>query len=189
MNPRSTADDLQYLVNMMPYSVEAATADGRTLMQLVSKRSKDALEMVKYLHKQCPQLIRRASEKGCLPLHLACQANASLEVITYLVKNHGDALSAYDRSGRLPFHYSCLLASPSVIDFLIGELEGSVLPTTLDGDHPVFLASQNCNDASRLGVLLKLVQHSLYLFPGNLNKEESRPAKRRRQTSQPSELD
>ena len=92
-----------------------------------------------------------------LPIHIACEHDASVEVLDVLVHAYPEGLAKSDSDGNLPIHYACSLESPECAIYLLKAWPASVMTKNNKGQTLLHLA------CSRYDVSVELVQELLSL--------------------------
>ena len=101
------------------------------------------------------------SQRGSLPLHLACEGAASFDVCARLVTQYPEACAKTDRQQKLPLHYACTRRPTADSHRLIGLLLNSYPEACMlydaDDNLPLHLACANQQD---IQVIEPLVAHN-----------------------------
>jgi ankyrin repeat protein len=66
-----------------------------------------SLEMVQFLGERHPATVEMANIDGLLPLHIACNGQASLKILQFLVEMDSDAVEMVNNIGFWPLHKAC----------------------------------------------------------------------------------
>ncbi|MFN9979728.1 MAG: ankyrin repeat domain-containing protein, partial [bacterium] len=80
------------------------------------------------------------TEVGELPLHLACQENAT-DIALKLLEVHPKGSKLQDEMGRLPLHYACKMQTvpeleTDLLESLLREYPKSTLVYDYGGEYP-----------------------------------------------------
>ena len=112
------------------------------------------------------ELFRKRDERGMLPMHLACQANAPFEVLSVLVEMDPATLQIADHKEALPIHSLFGSGMPIEFDSVRYLVEQGGVETLTARNHEgalplhVFCGSTNPP--------LRTVQYLVQLFPGSV---------------------
>jgi ankyrin repeat protein len=82
------------------------------------------LDVVQALVKENPAAVKTANNNGNLPLHFACNSQASLKVLQLLVKMDSDTVETANNVGFWPLHEACCNDAP--LDVVLSLLERSL---------------------------------------------------------------
>lgn len=162
-NPHDAVAVLTILTMTFPRALQTTDVDGDLPLHcsVMSKKREGpvAVENVQFLVDAFPEGVRRVNSKGQLPLHIACaNRNVPFEAIDLLCNHFPAGLSQYDNDGLLPIHHA---SSVPLLVHLIKMLKGSILPSSEDHIHALFLA---CERDTSLEIIMKLVECSKEMF-------------------------
>lgn len=99
---------------------------------------------IESLLKAYPTGAKTVSEKGDLPLHIACKQRASLDVVQVLMEAYPLGASTRDDRGRLPVHLACISGTTiSILEALLRASPGTSEMTDGAGRTPLMYAEES----------------------------------------------
>lgn len=123
------------------------------LLHYLCRKKNVPVALVQAFVAACPDAARAGDEVlDCLPLHVACEHDASVALLKVLMNAYPEGLIRPDKDGNLPVHYACSLESPESALYLLEACPELVSMKNNKGQTPLHLA------CSRYDVSLELVQ-------------------------------
>jgi ankyrin repeat protein len=107
-----------------------------------------------------------------LPLHRACDHDASLDVIKVLIEAYPEAAQVQNISGKLPLHYACMKnASHFVIQMLVEAYPAGAQVQDKNGDLPIHNALHKAFEKGR--ATKDIITVLLELYPNAVNVQNN----------------
>jgi hypothetical protein len=152
-------------VNKAPEQVQSKTIvnlDGQNTeaypLHYLCKKRNVPPALVELIIDACKEASRTPdAELHSLPIHIACEHDASVGVLDVLIRAYPEGLTITDADGNLPIHYACSLESCESALYLLKACPESVMTKNKKGQTPLHLAS------SRYDVCPELVEELIRL--------------------------
>ena len=164
-NINATLEMIQLLVDAAPDSVRSVTNNkGSTpLHKLCCNKTIDeanAVQILKLLIEECPEVVRHADNDGELPIHLA-SGRRSPEFCRVLFEAYPGSVRSATNNGNMPLHCLCRnmrvdeAAAIQLLNFLLEKCPEAVRHANNKGHLPIHLAAGKAKSAHFCRVLIE----------------------------------
>lgn len=135
--------DVSLVYDFYPTAIRIPNNKGELPMHIsCGRRSRNSLDVIKFLLDSFPESIKKSNGIGELPLHYSCNGYQPLEVVRYLVSKFDHAIEIADCNNMLPIHHACQAKFPvmDVIEFLTKASPKSLAVRGENGSLPSHIA-------------------------------------------------
>ena len=175
-NPNMTLKIIQLLIDAEPASARSACNDDWMPLHYLCTASSNsdemtAIDILKLFIEKCPEVVRRANNKGSLPIHLA-SGWRSPEFCRVLIEAYPGSMQIEDAIGALPLHLACAKNSLPVVECLYQQYPGAIDHSdSTSGFYPIQVAAASMSHRDDPAVAVKIVQFLLDCDPNQKLKQ------------------